>query len=70
MNVNELFPPTNDERAPKRLSIVFHPDVIPPWLSNPGAPSSKVGQRSLYQPKSQKFRERQNSAPSGQKGEM
>lgn len=71
LNLNELFPLTNDERVPKRLSIVFQPDVIPPWLrqSEP-VTSSKVAQRSLYQPKSRyiSFRPRQNSAPPSHKG--
>lgn len=68
---SELFPLTNDERAPKRLSIVFQPDVIPPWLKGADStPSSKVAQRSLYQPKNRyiSFRPRQNSAPPSHKG--
>jgi hypothetical protein len=68
VNLNELFPLTNDERAPKRLSVVFQPDVIPPWLKEPDTP--KVAQRSLYQPKNRyiSFRPRQNSAPPSHKG--
>lgn len=70
MNLNELFPLTNDERAPKRLSIVFQPDVIPPWLKQPAAAAALPVKRSLYQPKSRyiSFRPRQNSAPPTPKG--
>ena len=69
MNLKEVFPLTNDERAPKRLSIVLQPDVIPPWRSEHVAPSSSKGlPRSLYQPKHRAFRQRQNSAPLTQKG--
>lgn len=71
VNLNELFPLTNDERVPKRLSIVFQPDVIPPWLKQSDADvPPKVAQRSLYQPKNRyiSFRPRQNSAPPSHKG--
>lgn len=71
VNLNELFPLTNDERVPKRLSLVFQPDVIPPWLNRSDSDiPSKVAQRSLYQPKSRylTFRPRQNSAPPSHKG--
>lgn len=70
LSLNDLFPLTNDERAPKRLSVVFQPDVIPPWLKEPQPATSKVPQRSLYQPKSRyiSFRPRQNSAPPSHKG--
>lgn len=68
-HLNELFPLTSDERAPKRLSVVFQPDVIPPWLNQSDSVTAKAPQRSLYQ-KSRyiSFRPRQNSAPSGHKG--
>ena len=70
--LQELFPPTLDERAPKRLSIVFQPDDVPPWLKqsteSPLSPH-KLDQRSLYQAKGRhKFRPRQNSAPPSNKG--
>lgn len=71
-HLSELFPLTSDERAPKRLSVVFQPDVIPPWLnqSDSAVPTSKVAHRSVYQAKSRyiSFRPRQNSAPAGHKG--
>lgn len=71
MNLHELFPLTSDERVPKRLSVVFQPDVVPPWLKQTDSDyPSKVAQRSLYQPKNRyiSFRPRQNSAPASQKG--
>ena len=69
--LQQLFPITNDERAPKRLSVVFQPDVIPPWLNqSDSSSSSKMPQRSLYQQKGRhiSFRPRQNSAPPSHKG--
>jgi len=71
MNLHDLFPLTNDERAPKRLSIVFHPDATPPWLNQSDGEMSltKVVQRSLYQKNRHiSFRPRQNSAPLGKAG--
>lgn len=70
LNLNEFFPLTNDERTPKRLSVVFQPDVIPPWLRDPEPTTPMVVKRSLYQPKNRyiTFRPRQNSAPPSNKG--
>lgn len=70
--LQEFFPPTLDERAPKRLSIVFQPDEVPPWLkqsADSALSPHKLDQRSLYQAKGRhKFRPRQNSAPPSNKG--
>ncbi len=69
-NHEELFPLTNDEHAPKRLSIVFQAGNTPPWLQKSNqSSSSKMAQHSLYQPKSRSisFRQRQNSAPTDHK---
>ena len=72
MNHCELFPLTNDEHAPKRLSIVFQPGTTPPWLqlSDTTEHLSDMAKRSFYQPKSRSisFRLRQNSTPSDHKG--
>ncbi len=67
--LQDFFPPTLDERAPKRLSIVFQPDEVPPWSADSALPPHKLDQRSLYQAKGRhKFRPRQNSAPPTNKG--
>lgn len=66
-HLQDFFPLTLDERAPKRLSIVFPPDEVPPWLKQSAESAlspHKLDQRSLYQAKGRhKFRPRQNSAP-------
>lgn len=69
-HLHELFPLTTDERAPKRLSVVFQPDVIPPWLnqSDSAVTAKMPPQRSLYQKNRYiSFRPRQNSAPPSRK---
>ena len=68
----DLFPPTGDEHAPKRLSVVFQAGTVPPWLQMSDQPSKMEQQRSLYQAESKgrslSFRPRQNSAPLDHKG--
>lgn len=72
MHHSDLFPLTNDESAPRRLSIIFQPANTPPWLQaeqEVDMLSRLGGQRSLYQPKSPLLsKQRQNTAPSGSKG--
>ena len=72
-HLQDFFPQTLDERIPKRLSIVFQPDDMPPWLKQSDEDSAisshNLGPRSLYQPKGRsRFRPRQNSAPPSNKG--
>lgn len=70
-NLQEFFPLKIDERAPKRLSIVFQPGVTPPWIQQADdSATPMMAQRSFYQPKGRyiSFRPRQNSAPPSHKG--
>ena len=68
-NHSSLFPPTNDESTPRRLSVVFQPENMPPWLQV-DQDAEKLyrlgGQRSLYRPPKdtiEQFKHRQNTLP-------